>query len=112
MQIYYCSEAQYDLGPWYLKGHGPRCVESRQIDCADGFNAIRAIRERKVSGSGRSGGSISFNATCRLCRCDCKACIEGAAVGISHQRVKNSKSYAPSVDLLGPLPARELSRDQ
>ncbi|CAE7216572.1 GIP, partial [Symbiodinium sp. CCMP2456] len=45
-------------------------------------------------------------------RRDCKQCIEGAAVGVQHRRIRHPQSYTLSADLFGPVPSLEHGRDE
>ncbi|CAE7244731.1 GIP [Symbiodinium sp. CCMP2592] len=45
-------------------------------------------------------------------RRDCRQCVEGAALGTFHTRVRHPRMYTLSIDLFGPVPVAEAGRDE
>ncbi|CAE6966844.1 GIP [Symbiodinium sp. CCMP2592] len=45
-------------------------------------------------------------------RRDCKHCVEGAGLGVFHNKVKHPRSFSLSIDLFGPVPRPEAGRDE
>ncbi|CAE7242537.1 GIP [Symbiodinium sp. CCMP2592] len=45
-------------------------------------------------------------------RRDCRQCVEGSGLGPFHRRIKFPRSFALSVDLFGPVPLKEVGRDE
>ncbi|CAE7779988.1 GIP [Symbiodinium sp. CCMP2592] len=45
-------------------------------------------------------------------RRDCRQCVEGAALGTFHSRIKYPRMYTLSIDLFGPVPIDEAGRDE
>ncbi|CAE7236739.1 infB [Symbiodinium sp. CCMP2592] len=45
-------------------------------------------------------------------RRDCKQCVEGAALGAFHSKIKHPRMYTLSIDLFGPVPVDEAGRDE